>query len=101
MQPPGPDGQVATAANSKPALGVSVYFSGNNAEVLYAGSAPGIVAGVLQINVRVPDVLCHGFPDCFINPDAIQVYVGLGEPEPGTNFFSKYFSPVFATVAVK
>jgi uncharacterized protein (TIGR03437 family) len=101
MQPPVPDGQVAITANSKPALGVSVYFSGVSAEVLYTGSAPGIVAGVLQINVRVPNVLCNGFPDCFINPDAIQVYLGLGEPEPGTYFFGKYFSQVLATVAVK
>ena len=26
-----------------------------NADVVYAGSAPGMVSGIFQINVRVPD----------------------------------------------
>ena len=100
MQPASPDGQVVTTANAKPALPVLVNFNGASPEILYAGSAPGIVAGVLQINVRVPNVLCN-HPDCFTNPNAIPVYLGLGQSDPGTYLFSKYFSQVLATVAVR
>jgi uncharacterized protein (TIGR03437 family) len=34
---------------------VTVQIGGADAEVLYAGSAPGMVSGIFQINVRVPD----------------------------------------------
>jgi len=96
MQPPTPDGQVVTTTNAKPALPVVVYFYGTRPEILYAGPAPGLVAGVLQINMRVPDVLCHSF-NCFTNPNAIPVFLGLGD----ASISSTYFSRVFATVAVR
>jgi uncharacterized protein (TIGR03437 family) len=32
-----------------------VQISGVDADVLYAGSAPGQVSGIFQVNVRVPD----------------------------------------------
>jgi uncharacterized protein (TIGR03437 family) len=47
------DGSVAGAALAKPVLPVSVTFDNVPAEILYAGAAPGLVAGVLQINVRI------------------------------------------------
>ena len=47
------DGAVITDAVGL-ALPVSVTIDGAPAEVLYAGAAPGLVAGVLQINVRIP-----------------------------------------------
>jgi uncharacterized protein (TIGR03437 family) len=31
-----------------------VTIGGQPAEVLYAGAAPGLVSGVMQLNVRVP-----------------------------------------------
>ena len=34
---------------------VTATIGGVPAEVLYAGAAPGLIAGVVQINVRVPD----------------------------------------------
>lgn len=34
--------------------GVSVMIGGRNSEIVYAGSAPFLVAGVLQINIRIP-----------------------------------------------
>ncbi len=101
MQPAIPDGQVVTTTNAKPVLPVFVSISGYPAEILYAGPAPGIVAGVLQINVRVPDVLCHGYWQCWLNPNAVSVSVGLGQPDAGTYRFSKYFSSVLTTVAIK
>jgi uncharacterized protein (TIGR03437 family) len=39
---------------------VGVTIGGEEAEVLYAGSAPGLVAGAVQINVRVPARLGAG-----------------------------------------
>jgi len=51
--PPSSDGVIATQAD-KTALTVTATIGGQSAEVLYAGSAPGIVAGVLQVNLRVP-----------------------------------------------
>jgi uncharacterized protein (TIGR03437 family) len=50
-----PDGAVVTAdALPLPLLPVGVTIGGQTADVLYAGGAPGLVAGVLQVNVRVP-----------------------------------------------
>jgi uncharacterized protein (TIGR03437 family) len=52
--PAGVDGQVAVSVYPKPVLTVSVTIGGVNAVVDYAGAAPGLVAGVLQMNVVVP-----------------------------------------------
>src|SRR5438105_9549559 len=50
MQPAIPDGQVA-GAGAKPVLPVAVLFaSGALGEIIYAGQAPGMVDGLLQIN---------------------------------------------------
>ncbi len=53
MSPPVPDGAV-TRDLSAPVSPVSVQIGGANAQVVYAGSAPGLVSGVLQLNVLVP-----------------------------------------------
>ena len=52
--PPGVDGKIATAVWPKPMLPVSVAVGGQIAKVLYAGAAPGFIAGAMQINVRLP-----------------------------------------------
>jgi uncharacterized protein (TIGR03437 family) len=52
--PPGADGQVAGDPLPKPLLPVSVQIGGRQAQVVYAGAAPGMVAGVLQVNCIVP-----------------------------------------------
>jgi len=52
--PAGVDGQLAASVYPKPVLPVSVTIGGVNAAVAYAGAAPSLVAGVLQINVIVP-----------------------------------------------
>ena len=52
--PDGVDGQIAASILPKPQLPVTVLIGGKTAEVLYAGAAPGLVAGVMQVNVRVP-----------------------------------------------
>lgn len=52
--PAGVDGLLATAGLPQPRLPVSVTIGGNAAQVLYAGAAPGFVAGSMQINVTIP-----------------------------------------------
>jgi uncharacterized protein (TIGR03437 family) len=39
---------------AQPNLPVMVTIGGQPSEILYAGAAPGLVAGVIQLNVRVP-----------------------------------------------
>lgn len=57
------DGQLVGSALPRTSLPVAVYFdidlgddgpSANPGEVLYGGGSPGSVAGLLQVNVRVP-----------------------------------------------
>lgn len=52
--PAGVDGKLAAEPLPQPRLPVAVRIGGLPAEVLYAGGAHGLVAGVLQINVRIP-----------------------------------------------
>jgi uncharacterized protein (TIGR03437 family) len=54
------DGAILTQPSSANDPRVTVEIGGANAEVLYAGSAPGLVAGVVQVNVRVPDSISAG-----------------------------------------
>ena len=52
--PAGIDGQVAGAILSSPLLPVFVQIGGLDGQVLYAGAAPGIIAGVIQVNCVIP-----------------------------------------------
>jgi uncharacterized protein (TIGR03437 family) len=82
MQPPVPDGKIAVDIRPKPVLPVSVLFNyTNRGTILYAGPAPGMIAGVLQINVRVLDVQCIE-PNCFPDFSAIPVVIAIGPPDP-------------------
>jgi uncharacterized protein (TIGR03437 family) len=72
LDPPGADGKIASAPLGKPVLPLSVSINGVDAEVLYAGEAPGLVSGVVQINVRVPD-----FPGGF--PGLSEVVLRVGD----------------------
>ena len=58
--PEGVDGRLAGDVLPKPRAPVSVQIGGLPAEVLYAGAAPGLVAGVLQVNAKVPDGAASG-----------------------------------------
>jgi uncharacterized protein (TIGR03437 family) len=51
--PPPADGQVQTAAQDEFCCQAQIY--GQPASVLYGGTAPGMVAGVWQVNVRLPE----------------------------------------------
>jgi hypothetical protein len=48
------DGALAAPPYPKLKLSVKVMIGGQPAEVIYSGAAPGLVAGVVQVNARVP-----------------------------------------------
>jgi uncharacterized protein (TIGR03437 family) len=58
--PAGMDGAVDGKILPKPILPVSVTVDGKSAKVLYAGGAGGAVAGLIQLNVRLPDGIHSG-----------------------------------------
>jgi len=68
--PTGIDGKVNSGVLPKPVLPVSVQIGGLDAEVLYAGGAPGMITGVMQVNVRVPATAVTG--------DAVAVVLKVG-----------------------
>jgi uncharacterized protein (TIGR03437 family) len=75
-EPAGVDGRIAGDVLPKPLLPVSALIDGISAEILYAGAAPGLVAGVLQVNARVPQgVLGSGVP--------VVLAIGTGKSQPG------------------
>src|SRR6185312_2459247 len=51
--PPSITGQQAVSLN-QPLLGVTATVNGVDAPVKYAGSAPGLIYGVMQVNVQIP-----------------------------------------------
>jgi uncharacterized protein (TIGR03437 family) len=57
----GVDGRVfVDAPYPTPLLPVTVFIDNQPSEVIYAGAAPGMVAGVVQINVWVPSTASSG-----------------------------------------
>ncbi len=81
--PAGVDGLPATTSYPKPVLNVSATVDGLPAKVEYLGAAPYFVAGVFQMNIRIPDGVTPG--------SAVPVVVKVGEME----------SPAVVTIAVK
>ncbi len=58
--PPGADGAITGAQPGRLILPARVEIGGIEAEVLYAGAAPVLVAGVFQVNARVPAAVRPG-----------------------------------------
>jgi uncharacterized protein (TIGR03437 family) len=73
--PAGIDGGVNNTTYPKPVLPVTVQIAGQNATILYAGAAPGFVAGVLQVDVQIPAGLSGTVP--------IQLSVGTESTPSG------------------
>jgi len=53
-KPASVDGHLTATPYPAPLLPVSVSIDGRPAQILYAGAAPGLIAGVVQIDVVVP-----------------------------------------------
>jgi uncharacterized protein (TIGR03437 family) len=59
--PAGVTGKMIATDLKKPVTGpVTVRIGGQNATVLYYGSAPNLVSGALQVNARVPTNIAAG-----------------------------------------
>jgi uncharacterized protein (TIGR03437 family) len=74
--PAGVDGQVAAGTGPKPLLPVTVTIGGQPAQVQYAGAAPGLVAGVMQVNAVIP----AGTPAGNV---PVSIQVGSQTSQPG------------------
>jgi uncharacterized protein (TIGR03437 family) len=74
--PPGVDGLIATNPAPAPVLPVSVTIDGISAPVIYYGGALGQVAGMMRIDVQVPDGVASG-----ARPVVVQV--GDGQSQTG------------------
>jgi uncharacterized protein (TIGR03437 family) len=76
MTPSGVDGRVAAAVSSlfQPTL---VQIGGQSAELIYAGNAPGIVEGVIQVNARVPQSAGSGSQAVRFSVGGIQSPAGV------------------------
>lgn len=76
LNPLPPDGQIATVL-ATPGSSVTATIEGVAADVIYAGAAPGLINGAIQVNVQVPNN---------VNPNlaaAISVSMGGFTTQPG------------------
>jgi uncharacterized protein (TIGR03437 family) len=74
--PAGIDGRPATTVFPKPATPMTVRIGGLDAEVIYYGAAPNLVAGLFQANARVPMESATGSVP-------VTVSVGAGTSQSG------------------
>ncbi len=74
--PPGIDGLLATVPAPAPVAAVSVTIDGINATVVYYGGALGQVAGMMRVDVQIPDGTMSG-----AQPVILQV--GAAQSQPG------------------
>ncbi|MBN1512413.1 MAG: hypothetical protein JXB13_10390, partial [Phycisphaerae bacterium] len=75
--PPGVDGQLALSTYPTPVLPVSVRIGGIECVLQYWGAAPTLVAGVMQINVFIPENVVPG--------DEVPIILKVGDriSQPG------------------
>jgi uncharacterized protein (TIGR03437 family) len=81
--PPGVDGQVVGVPPPLPLLPVTVKIGNVDAPVIYSGSVPGMVSGMLMINVRIPAETPPG--------DAVPINFAIGDAlsQPGVTIAIK------------
>ena len=71
------DGRLVTDAPfPRPILPVGVRIGGRVADVTYSGAAPGQVAGMLQVNARIPSDTPRG------TTVPVQIIVGTMTSQP-------------------
>jgi uncharacterized protein (TIGR03437 family) len=75
--PPGVDGLIATNLAPAPVLPVSVTIDGISAAVLYYGGAIGQVAGMMRIDVQVPDGVASGARPVLLQVGDAQSQTGV------------------------
>jgi len=77
MVPTATDGAITGTDPARPLAQVSVLVDGQITEVVYAGAAPGLVAGALQVNIRLPQQVRTG------SAIGILLKVGRFTSQPG------------------
>ncbi len=77
MDPPGLDGSAPSGALPKPVGVVSVTIGGAEAQVLSAGAAPMFVAGIVQIQCRVPKAAPSGDASIVLTVGEVSSPVGV------------------------
>jgi uncharacterized protein (TIGR03437 family) len=75
--PAGVDGKPAAVPLPHPNLPVVVMIGGMGAQVIYAGGAPGEVAGLMQVNAQIPSGIQTG------NWVPVSVIVGMNPSQSG------------------
>jgi uncharacterized protein (TIGR03437 family) len=60
------DGSLTTGTPALTALPMTAQIDGQDAPVQYAGAAPGIVSGVVQVNIAVPAGVRTGPADSIV-----------------------------------
>jgi uncharacterized protein (TIGR03437 family) len=73
-------GSVTSATGSsfpQPVAAVSATVGGSPATVLYAGSAPGLIAGLLQVNLRLPESVASGAQPVVLTVGGVSSRTGV------------------------
>jgi uncharacterized protein (TIGR03437 family) len=78
--PAGVDGEVDGKILPNLVLPVSVTVDGKAAKVLYAGTAGGAVAGLVQVNFQLPDGIHSG-------AIPVVLHIGEGVSQPGVSLY--------------
>jgi len=74
VNPLPPNGAITGSLLPKPLAPVTVIIGGKRALIEYAGAAPGLVAGVLQVNARIPEDIDPGRQ----SPANVSVILNVG-----------------------
>lgn len=69
--PPSLDGQIVTAVSPQNAA-LTVQIGDTAAPLIYAGGVPGMVAGLLQINVQVPEMAASKTAKLVVSLNGVQ-----------------------------
>ena len=75
--PPGIDGQLAISTLPQPVPPVSVTIGGQPATVAYYGAAPGLTAGLMQLNVVVPQNISAGAAAVILTVGTVTSQAGV------------------------
>lgn len=72
MRPAPNDGELAGPPYAQPIAPYKVRIADRECEVLYGGAAPGLVAGIVQLNVRVPADIAPGVVPVSLEADGVR-----------------------------
>jgi uncharacterized protein (TIGR03437 family) len=73
--PAGVDGKPATSPLPQPVLAVRALVAGQSVPVVYAGGAPGLIAGLMQVNLALPVNLIQTFAT---GPVSVPIVIIVG-----------------------